>query len=50
MYNFISMTHRKIQIQILAHGYQDYLVSDLFQNFMSKPVQDAEYVKNGRLS
>jgi hypothetical protein len=28
----------------LTHGYQDCLVSDVFQNIMSKLVQDMEYV------
>jgi hypothetical protein len=35
----------KIQIQALTHGYQDCLVPDVFQNVMSKLVQDMEYVK-----
>jgi hypothetical protein len=35
----------KIQIQILTHVYQDFLVPDVFQNDMSKLVQDMEYVK-----
>jgi hypothetical protein len=35
----------KIQIQTLTHGYQDCLVHDVFQNVMSKLVQDMEYVK-----
>jgi hypothetical protein len=39
----ISM--REIQIQTLTHGYQDFLVSDVFQNVMSKLVQDMEYIK-----
>jgi hypothetical protein len=39
------MAHRKIQIQMLTHGYQDFLIPDLFQNVMSKLVQDMEYVK-----
>jgi hypothetical protein len=45
------MTHGKIQIQIqiqiqtLTHGHQDCLVPDLFQNVMSKLVQDMEYAK-----
>jgi hypothetical protein len=30
---------------MLTHGYQDCLVPDVFQNFMSKLVQDMEYVK-----
>jgi hypothetical protein len=29
----------------LNHGYQDFHVPDVFQNFMSKLVQDMEYVK-----
>jgi hypothetical protein len=37
----------KLQIQTLIHGYQDFLVSDVFQNFMS---QDLEYVKINMLS
>jgi hypothetical protein len=39
------MAHGKIQIQTLTHGYQDCLVPDVFQNVMSKLVQDMEYVK-----
>jgi hypothetical protein len=39
------MEYRKIQIQTLTHGYQDYLDPDIFQNVMSKLVQDIEYVK-----
>jgi hypothetical protein len=35
----------KIQIQTLTHGYQDCLGPDVFQNVMSKPVQEMEYVK-----
>jgi hypothetical protein len=35
----------KIQIKMLTHRYQDYLVSDVFQDVMSKLVQDMEYVK-----
>jgi hypothetical protein len=44
---FIPMAHGKIKIQIqtLTHGYQDCLVPDVFQNVMSKLVQDMEYVK-----
>jgi hypothetical protein len=34
-----------IQIKALIHGYQDCLVPDVFQNIMSKLVQDMEYVK-----
>jgi hypothetical protein len=45
MYHCIPMVHGKIQIQTLTHGYQDCLVSDVFQNFMSKLFQDMEYVK-----
>jgi hypothetical protein len=37
------MAHGKIQIQTLTHGYQD--CPRCFQNVMSKPVQDMEYVK-----
>jgi hypothetical protein len=43
MYHCIPMG--KIQIQTLTHGYQDCLVPDIFQNVMSKLVQDMEYVK-----
>jgi hypothetical protein len=35
----------KIKMQTLTHGCQDFLVSDVFQNVMSKLVQDMEYVK-----
>jgi hypothetical protein len=45
MYHFIPMAHGKIQIQTLTNGYQDCLDSDVFQNVMSKLVQDMEYVK-----
>jgi hypothetical protein len=45
MYNCIPMDHGKIQIQMLTHGYQDCLVADVFQNFMSKLVQDMKHVK-----
>jgi hypothetical protein len=45
MYHCIPMAHEKIQIQTLTHGYQDCLVPNVFQNFMSKLVQDMEYVK-----
>jgi hypothetical protein len=31
--------------RLLTHGYQDCLVPDVFQNVMSKLVQDMEYVK-----
>jgi hypothetical protein len=40
----------KIQIQTLTHGYQDCTVPDVFQNVMSKRVQDMEYVKTTILS
>jgi hypothetical protein len=40
----------KIQKQTLTHGYQDFLIPDVFQNFMSKLVQDMEYGKNHMLS
>jgi hypothetical protein len=43
MYHCIPMG--KIQIQTLTYGYQDCLVSDVFQSFMSKLVQEVEYVK-----
>jgi hypothetical protein len=39
------MVHEKIHIQTLTHGYQDCLFPDVFQNIMSKLVQDMEYVK-----
>jgi hypothetical protein len=45
MYHFIPMAHRKIQIQTLIHGYQDWRFPDVFQNVMSMLVQDMEYVK-----
>jgi hypothetical protein len=45
MYNCIPMAHWKIQIQMLTHGYQDFLVPDVSQNFMSKLIQDMEYVE-----
>jgi hypothetical protein len=34
----------KIKIQTLIHGYQDWQDPDVFQNIMSKLVQDVEYV------
>jgi hypothetical protein len=37
--------HGKIKIQMLTHKYQDCLVPDVFQNVMSKLIQDMEYVK-----
>jgi hypothetical protein len=39
------MVHGKMQIQTFANGYQDRLDPDIFQNVMSKLVQDMEYVK-----
>jgi hypothetical protein len=39
-----------IQIQTFTHGYQDFLVPDIFQNFMPKLVQYMEYVKTKILS
>jgi hypothetical protein len=45
MYNCIPIAHGKIQIQTLTHGYQDCHDPDVFQNVMSKLVQDMEYVK-----
>jgi hypothetical protein len=39
------MEHEKIQIQAFTYGYQDCLVPDVFQNVMSKLVQDIEYVR-----
>jgi hypothetical protein len=49
MYNFISVLHRKLQIQALTHGYQEYPGPDGFQGVMSKLVQDMENVKNNLL-
>jgi hypothetical protein len=43
MYNYIPMASGKIQIQILTHGCQDYHDPEVFQNVMSKLVQDMEY-------
>jgi hypothetical protein len=34
----------KIQIQILTHEYQDFLVPDAFQNVISNLFQNMEYV------
>jgi hypothetical protein len=45
MYNCIPMVHGKIQIQALTHGHQDCMDPDVFQNVISKHVQDMEYVK-----
>jgi hypothetical protein len=43
------MVNGKIQVQTLTHGYQDCLVPDVFQNVMSKLVQDMKYVKTTML-
>jgi hypothetical protein len=43
MYNYFPMVYGEIQIQAFIHGYQDCLVPDVFQNVMSKLVQDMEY-------
>jgi hypothetical protein len=40
----------KKQIKTLTHGYQDFLDPNIFQNVMSKLVQDMEYVKTKILS
>jgi hypothetical protein len=37
-------------IKTLTHGYQDFLVPDVFQNVMSKLVQDMEYVNTSTQS
>jgi hypothetical protein len=50
MYHCIPMAHGKMQIQTFTHGYQDNLVPDVFQNVMSKIVQDMEYFKRAMLS
>jgi hypothetical protein len=39
------MEWEKIQTQTLTYGYQDCLDPDVFQDIMSKLVQDMEYVK-----
>jgi hypothetical protein len=36
------MAHRKILIQTLTRGYQDWLFPDFHQNVMSKLVQDLQ--------
>jgi hypothetical protein len=46
----LNMAHGKMQIQKITHGYQDCLVSDVFQNVMPKLVQNMEYVKTKMLS
>jgi hypothetical protein len=45
MYHCMTMAYGKIQMQTLTHGYQDCLDPDVFQNVMSKLVQDMEYIK-----
>jgi hypothetical protein len=45
MYHCTPMVNGKIQIQTLTHGYQDCHAPYVFQNVMSKLVQDMEYVK-----
>jgi hypothetical protein len=42
MYHGIPMENRKIQIKTLIHGYQNFLVPDVFQTIMSKLIQDME--------
>jgi hypothetical protein len=49
MYHCIPMTHGKFKMQTLIHGYQDFLDLDVFQNVLSKLVQDMEYVKTKML-
>jgi hypothetical protein len=44
------MEHEKIQIQSLTSGCQDSLNPDVFQNVISKIVQDMEYVKTSILT
>jgi hypothetical protein len=54
MHDSIPLEHGKIQMQIqiqtLTYGHQDCLDPDVFQNVMSKLVQDKEYVKTIMLS
>jgi hypothetical protein len=38
------MMYEKVQVKTLTHGYHDFLDPDVFQNVMSKLVQDMEYV------
>jgi hypothetical protein len=44
------MTHEKIQLQTLTHGYQDCQDPDVFQNVMSQLVQNVECVQNNMMS
>jgi hypothetical protein len=46
MYNCIPIVHGELQAQTLTHAYQDFLLSDVFQNVMSNLFQDMKYVKN----
>jgi hypothetical protein len=50
MYNCIPMANGKLQIQTIIHGYRDCHVPYVFQNVMSKLVQDMEYVKKAIVS
>jgi hypothetical protein len=49
MYHCILMDYGKIQIKTLTHGYQDCMIPDVFQNFISKLVRDMEYVETKML-
>jgi hypothetical protein len=44
MYQCIPIVYGKIQIQTLTHSYQDLHDPNVFQNVMSKLIQDMEYV------
>jgi hypothetical protein len=44
MNHFIAMANTA-KIQTLTHEYQDCLIPDVFQNVISKLVQDMQYVK-----
>jgi hypothetical protein len=44
------MAYGKIEIQMITHGYQDFLDLGVFQNVMSKLVQDMEYLKTDMIS
>jgi hypothetical protein len=46
----VPIAERKIQIQTLTYGYQDFLVPNVFQNVMSKSVRGMEYFKTNILS
>jgi hypothetical protein len=45
MYHCIPMAKGKTQIQMHTYGCQDCLVPKVFQNVMSKLIQDMEYFK-----